>query len=99
MVLAKEQPKNIIAHVSLGHEAEAVWIDALADIGKAIRLHSNRPTGFLKIGEEVAVEQPDGFLRISTTIADEKVEMDVPPGMWAISGDKKQTKRTLTPTI
>jgi len=34
MVLAKEQPKNIIAHVSLGHEAEAVWIDALADIGK-----------------------------------------------------------------
>jgi len=38
------------------------------------------------------VEQPDGFLRISTTIADEKVEMDVPPGMWAISGDKKTNK-------
>lgn len=82
MVLEKEQPRNIISHVALGPEAESVWMDALADISRSIRIFTNQPTAFLKMGEEVAVEQPAGVLRISTTIAGEKVEMDIPHGMW-----------------
>ena len=78
----KEQPQNIISHVALGHEAESVWIDALSDVGRIIRQHTNQPTGFLKMGEEVAVQLPAGGLRLSTTIAGELVQMDVPPGMW-----------------
>lgn len=78
--------RNLISHVALGHEAESVWIDALADVGKAIRLSANMPTGFIEIGPDVAVEQPGGFLRISTTIAGENVEMDLPPGVWRHKG-------------
>lgn len=82
MVLEKELPNNVISHVALGPEAESVWMDALANISQAIRQQTNQLTGFLKMGEEVAVEHPGGVLRISTTIAGERVEMDIPHGMW-----------------
>ena len=78
--------RNVISHVALRHEAESVWMDALADISKAIRLNIGQPTGFLKMGEEVAMEQPGGVLRLSTTIAGEKIEMDIPPGVWRHKG-------------
>jgi hypothetical protein len=82
MVIAQEQPRNIISQVELRQEIESVWIDALADVGKAIRLHSKLSTGFLDIGDDVAVEHPGGVLQISTTIAGELIEMGIPPGMW-----------------
>lgn len=55
--------RDLISHVALGHEAESVWMDALADIGKAIRLSANMPTGFLDIGPNVAVEYPTRYSR------------------------------------
>lgn len=82
MLLTHKHSQNIISHVELRQEAESVWIDALADIAKAIRLHSKTPIGVLIVGDDVAVEQPGGTLRISTMIAGELIEMIIPPDMW-----------------
>lgn len=83
-ITRNQQPEapNIIAQVVLKPEAEEIWLTALADISRSVRMQKGGATYLVKMAEESAYAQPSGVLTLTTMVDGEKVEMDVPPGMW-----------------
>lgn len=90
-VVAQQPGPNIINQVALEPTAEEIWMSALADIGQTVRAQNGGTAHIIKVGEETAHAQPSGVLTLATVVDGEKVEMDIPPGMWRLRDPAQQT--------